>query len=216
MNSTLKNKPIGILGGTFDPIHHGHLRLALELYERLDLKEVRLVPAAQPPLRDTPTTRAQHRLEMVKAAIVGVPGLQVDNRELHRPTPSYTVDTLRSLRDDYPTQPLCLILGMDAFLKLPQWYRWEELITLAHLVVVHRYHQSLPKVRVLSDFLNTYQTHEPNQLHQQMAGTVFLSEIPMLNISATQIRDLLAEGRNPCYLLPSGVLDIIYKYQLYR
>lgn len=209
-------KPLGILGGTFDPIHHGHLRLAIELYERLDLEAVRLIPAAQPPLRDTPIINAQHRLEMVKTAIAGVSGLQVDDRELQRTAPSYTVDTLRSLRNDRPTQSFCLILGMDAFLKLPQWYCWEEVIALTHLIVVHRYHQALPKKHALSDFLNTYQSDDPDQLRQHKAGTVLILEIPMLTISATQIRRLLAEGKNPRYLLPSVVLDIISKFKLYQ
>lgn len=209
-------KPIGILGGTFDPIHHGHLRLALELYEHLDLQEVCFIPAARPPLRDTPATSAQLRFQMVKAAIDGIPALSVDDRELHRATPSYTVDTLRSLRVDYPTQSLCFILGMDAFLKLPQWYQWEQLITLTHLVVINRPNQIFPKQPVLANFLNTYQVNQPSQLHQRSNGAILTSEIPALDISATQIRQLLAEGRNPRYLLPLAVLDIINQYRLYR
>jgi nicotinate-nucleotide adenylyltransferase len=114
----INNKPIGIFGGTFNPIHHGHLRLAIELYERLFLAEVRLIPSANPPHREPPAVSSQHRLEMVQAAIPEVTGLTVDDRELRREGFSYTVDTLASLRDEYPVQPLCLILGMDAFIGL--------------------------------------------------------------------------------------------------
>jgi len=136
MTSHTNNKPIGILGGTFNPIHHGHLRLALELYERLDLAKVLLIPSAYPPHRAQPSVSSQCRLEMVQAAIKGVKGLSVDDRELRRQRPSYTVDTLKSLREDYPYHSLCLILGMDAFLGLPSWHKWEQLITLAHFIVV--------------------------------------------------------------------------------
>jgi len=119
----MNHKPIGILGGTFNPIHHGHLRLAIELYERLSLAEVRLIPSANPPHREQPTVSSQHRLEMVQAAIPNITGLTVDDRELRRDGFSYTVDTLASLREEYPDQPLCLILGMDAFIGLPRWYQ---------------------------------------------------------------------------------------------
>lgn len=210
------SRPIGILGGTFDPIHHGHLRLAIELYERLNLREVRFLPAAQPPLRSIPIANAQQRLAMVSIAITDVAGLTVDDRELHRSTPSYTVDTLRSLRADYPTQSFCLILGMDAFLKLPQWYQWEQLITLAHLLIVHRPNQVLPRDHYLTDFLKKHQISQPTLLSQQTHGTIFIVEIPALDISATQIRHALITGKDPRFLLPSTVLAFIEQYQLYR
>ncbi|MDM8561987.1 nicotinate (nicotinamide) nucleotide adenylyltransferase [Candidatus Marithioploca araucensis] len=129
MTSHTNNKPIGILGGTFNPIHHGHLRLALELYERLDLAKVLLIPSAYPPHRAQPSVSSQCRLEMVQAAIKGVKGLSVDDRELRRQRPSYTVDTLKSLREDYPYHSLCLILGMDAFLGLPSWHILQMMVS---------------------------------------------------------------------------------------
>ena len=151
------NKPMGLLGGTFNPIHHGHLRLALELYERLDLAEVRFIPSAYPPHRKQPSVSSQLRLKMVQAAIADVPGLKVDDRELWRSGPSYTVDTLSDLRDDYPHQPLCLILGMDAFMGLPYWYQWERLIHLAHFLVVVRPDTVLPKKHIMQHFLQKHQ-----------------------------------------------------------
>jgi nicotinate-nucleotide adenylyltransferase len=130
--------PIGIFGGTFDPIHHGHLRTALELLQRLSLAQVLFVPSARQPLRDPSVAPVSTRLAMVRAAVREEPRLAVDTRELERPGPSYTVDTLESLRGDHAHRSLCLLLGMDAFLSLPRWHRWEELTGLANVVVAHR------------------------------------------------------------------------------
>ncbi len=215
-NENTNNQPIGIFGGTFNPIHNGHLRLALELYERLDLAEVRLIPSANPPHRKQPSVSSQHRLEMVQAAIAGVEGLSVDDRELRRLGLSYTVDTLSSLGKDYPQSPLCLILGMDAFLGLPQWYQWERLISLAHLLVVRRPNSLLSEKHTMYEFWKAHQASSPDDFKQQIAGTIWLEEIPALNISATQIRRIIAAGKNPRYLLPEAVLAIINTNPLYR
>jgi nicotinate-nucleotide adenylyltransferase len=208
-------KAIGILGGTFDPIHHGHLRLAIELYERLDLAEVRLIPAAHPPHRGSPAASAQLRLQMLQAAIIDIPGLIVDDRELHRFGPSYMVDTLSSLREEYPHRSLCLILGMDAFISLPQWHQWQRLITLVHLLVVHRLGTPMPSFAAMQDLLSGHQTNCSTDLKKQLSGCIWIEPIPFLNISATQIRYLIAAGKNPRYLLPLAVLDLINTYQLY-
>lgn len=216
INDTPIHPPIGLLGGTFDPIHHGHLRLAVELYERLELAEVRLIPSAIPPHRELPAVSAQLRLKMVQAAIQGVTGLRVDDRELRRQEPSYTVDTLTSFREEFPQRPLCLILGLDAFMGLSTWYQWERLITLAHLVVVRRMGTLLPETHQMQDFLQVHELHNSMALMQQPAGGIWIEEIPSLTISATQIRDLIATGRNPRYLLPLSVLEIIHTHQLYR
>jgi len=217
---TNETKPIGLLGGTFNPIHHGHLRLALELYERLELAEVRLIPSAQPPHRKQPSVNSQRRLEMVQAAIENVKGLSVDDRELRRSGLSYTIDTLSSLRQDYPQQSLCLILGRDAFLGLPQWHQWEQLLSQAHILVVKRRQESrLPEKQkeAIKDFLQTHQTTSRDDLKKQRAGCIWLEEnLPTLDISATQIRHLIATDKNPCYLLPQAVLNIINTHQLYR
>lgn len=213
---TKATKPIGLLGGTFDPIHNGHLRLAIELYERLDLAEIHFIPAARPPLRELPTANPELRLQMVQAAVSEVAGLKVDDRELHRPGFSYMVDTLASFRADYPKRSLCLILGMDAFMGLPQWYQWEQLIELAHLLVVRRPGTLLPVVHRMNDFLIAHQTTQLEDLVKYTQGLIWVEEIPALTISATQIRALLAAHRNPRYLLPKAVLDLIEIHQLYR
>jgi len=212
------DQPIGIFGGTFNPIHNGHLRLALELYERLDLAEVRLIPAACPPHREQPIVSSQCRLEMVQAAVADLKELNVDDRELRRTGFSYTIDTLKSLREDYPHRPLCLILGMDNFLNLPQWHQWEQLIQLAHLLVVRRQTLLLPEQpeNVMWDFWKKHRIFNLEYLKQQNAGHIWLEEIPTLEISATQIRNLIADGKHPHYLLPSSVLEIITKNKLYR
>lgn len=208
-------RPIGLLGGTFDPIHNGHLRLAVELYERLNLAEVRFIPSAYPPHREQPVASAQLRLKMVEEAVKDVKGLSVDARELERPGPSYMVDTLRSLRQDFPTEPLYMILGMDAYVNLCYWHQWERLIEYAHLLVVRRPSKLLPMVHVMREFLTTHQPKTPDDLLKP-AGTILMEEIPSLTISATQIRGIIATDKNPRYLLPSSVLNVIETYQLYR
>ena len=130
--------PMGIFGGTFDPIHYAHLRTAFELQQALRLKEIRFLPAGNPPHRDQPIADAKLRLEMVQLAVAGQPGFLVDDREVRKAGPSYSVETLAELRHEYPDRSLCLIVGMDAFLSLPKWHQWQELLQLAHLVVAHR------------------------------------------------------------------------------
>jgi len=130
--------PMGIFGGTFDPIHYAHLRTAFELQQALRLKEIRFLPAGNPPHRDQPLADAQLRLQMVQLATAGQAGFVVDDREVRKEGPSYSVETLAELRHEYPDRSLCLIVGMDAFLSLPKWYQWRELLQLAHLVVAHR------------------------------------------------------------------------------
>jgi nicotinate-nucleotide adenylyltransferase len=216
MTETNYKKAIGILGGTFNPIHHGHLRLAIELYERLDLAEVRLLPVGQPPHREQPTISNEYRLEMVQAAIIGVTGLSVDDRELRRKGPSYMVDTLSSLRKDFPQRPLCLILGMDAFLDLPQWYQWERLITLAHILVVNRINSQLYDNQIMQNFLKKHRILKKEELQIEKSGKIWVEEILILDISSTQIRNIIAAGKNPNYLLPPAVLEKINSYHFYH
>jgi len=213
--NTINNQPIGLLGGTFNPIHNGHLRVALELYERLNLKEVRLIPSANPPHR-TPSVSAEFRLKMVQAAVENITGLCVDNRELHRQKPSYTIETLESLRLDYPNESLCLILGTDAFLKLHRWHRWKNLLNFAHFLIIQREGYHFPKNHKMTNFLASHQTIDFKDLIEKKTGLIFIQDIPTLDISATYIRNLLAQGRNPYCLIPASVLGIIDVYHFYR
>ncbi len=206
---------IGILGGSFDPIHFGHLRLAVEVQQALQLSELHLIPAGQPPHRSPPAASAGQRLSMVKAAIKGVPGLRADDRELRRGGPSYTVDTLLSLRAELGAAPLCLIVGMDAFLKLNTWHRWQELVGLAHVVVAHRPGWTGEPEGEIRQLLTERRVDDPKRLTTSSAGGIFLCPITQLDISSSQIRRLIAEQRSASFLLPESVLKIINTENLY-
>lgn len=207
--------PIGIFGGTFDPVHFGHLRPVLEVLEELPLAEVRLIPVHVPPHRDTPSVSSAQRLELLRLAVEGVPGLVVDDRETRRPGPSYTVDTLADLRREFPHRSLCLILGMDSFLGLPSWHRWQELTRYAHLVVLDRPGSAPPAEGVLADWLAERRTESPEPLRSSSAGAVYFHPVTQLDISATMIRHLIAAGRLPRFLVPEAVWRRIVEQGLY-
>ena len=209
------HKAIGILGGTFDPIHFGHLRTALELYEALDLGHVRFVPAYQPVHRKLPVATPEQRLAMVKKAIAGEPALRVDNCEISRKGPSYTIDTLKTLNKEFPTTPLCLIMGIDALLNFPSWNQWEDILKLAHLLVAHRPQYQLPQTGIVADLIKTRLTSNPADLHKQQGGSIFLHPVTPLEISSTYIRKQFAMGKNPRYLLPNSVYDYIKQHGTY-
>lgn len=206
---------IGILGGTFDPVHCGHLRLALEMLERLELSSVRLVPAPNPRLRDPPQLDAERRVELLELAVADVPGLEVDTQELDRTGPTYTVDTLESLRDELGNAPLCLIVGMDAFRRLDGWHRWPELAELAHIVVARRPGWSTPDSGPVADLLERRVCKRVADLHAAPSGRVMLCDTPWLDISATRVRALIAEGRNIRFLVPDNVMEQIERTRYY-
>lgn len=206
---------IGLLGGTFDPIHFGHLRSAVEVHEALALDELRLIPSARPPHREQPGCSAEHRLNMVRLAAGVDSGLLVDDRELRRDKPSWTADTLESLRAELgPEVALFLIVGWDAFCGLPSWHRWECLLELANLVVLQRPDYDLDVPEVLKDLLAARSVAEPAQAKALHGQIVCLAQTP-LAISATHIRSLLASHRSPRFLLPEAVLDYIETNGLY-
>jgi len=205
----------GILGGTFDPIHFGHLRTAIELQQTLELSSVRLIPCHQPVHRKSPTTSPTHRLAMAKLAIIGEPSLTVDTCEIEREAPSFTVDTLELLRAKLPSTPLCLFMGIDALLGLPNWHRWQEILTLAHIVVAHRPHYELPTNGIISDLLKKHLQDSALSVHQQLAGHIILQSVTALEISATYIRDQFLTNKNPRYLLPDSVYNYIKEQKVY-
>ena len=216
----MSNKAIGILGGTFDPIHFGHLRLAEEMLELADLKQIRFIPAGTPPNRDAPQVSAQHRSTMVRLAIADQPAFVLDDREVDRTTPCYTVDTLRELRAELgAAQPLCLLMGGDAFLQLHTWHEWEQLFELAHIVVGYRPGFTL-EGRINSATAKLRRHYQQRlcavaALSQQPSGGVVELAIPKLEISATLIRNRVAEDRSIRYLLPNAVADYIHQHHLY-
>ena len=199
-------KPLAIFGGTFDPVHLGHLSVAWEAAELLDA-EVRLLPASVPPHRPPPAASATQRVAMLHAALHGQSRLTLDTRELERKGPSYTIDTLHELRAEQGDRPLVLLIGADAFAGLPSWHRWRELFAVAHIGVLSR-----PDVdAVLSEDLQRETAGrwvgEVSTLRKQPAGRLIELAVTPLVISATRIRELLAAGRDPRYLLPAGLFD---------
>lgn len=214
----LDSAPVGILGGTFDPVHYGHLRLAEQAREQLGLASVRWIPAGQPPHRSRPNCSGEQRLAMVRRALADNPAFSLDDGEVLVDTPSYSVLTLDRLRSELGAQqPLVLLLGNDAFLGLPGWHRWRELFELAHIAVATR-----PGSALSSDTMSPELAAAFNQrrcavdtLRHQPAGGILPFTVTALDISATQLRASLAAGRSPRYLLPDSVLDYIFQHRLY-
>ena len=212
-------RPLGILGGTFDPIHFGHLRLAEEACEALDLAEVRWIPAGQPPHRTAPRVDAAHRLEMVRRAVAGNPAFAVDDAETRSAAPSYTVTSLERLRAVAGARPLVLLMGADAFLGLATWHRWRDLFALAHIGVATRpgfelLPQEFPAelAEVCADRLG----RNPYALREGPAGQVVAFDMTPLDISASLVRARLAAGLSVRYLLPDPVREYIDQHHLYR
>ena len=213
------SSPIGLLGGTFDPVHIGHLRMAVECLNRLHLAEVRLLPVGQPVHRATPKADNADRLAMLELAIAGEQLLQVDKRETQRARPSYTVETLENLRTELgPDRSLAWIVGMDAFLGLPSWYRWTELLDLAHLVVVMRpgYTIDLDAAPQLDEWVEQRGTDQPQVLQEAPHGRILFLSLPQLDISSSAIRRLRQHGNSIRYLTPDAVVNYIEERQLYR
>ncbi len=193
---------VGIMGGTFDPIHFGHLRSALELMQRLGLSQVRFIPNRIPPHRGQPLLDDVTRAELVQQAIMDIPQFVLDSRELKREGPSYMVDTLASLQQDLPHHRLCLIMGMDAYNGFQQWYRWEAILELCHLVVMTRPGASLQEAMQLPGI-----TEDPAQLQQTSAGQILLQCVTPLDISASQIRQCLESGQSTRFLIPEAIRE---------
>lgn len=209
-------KPIGILGGTFDPVHNGHLRLAVQLRDQLGLASVRLIPSARPPHRDTPGATPGQRAKWIRASITDEPGLVLDDRELIRPGLSYTIDTLLSLREDFPESPLCLVMGMDVFAQLHTWHRWQELLEHCHIVNVPR-----PGVRnevspLVEEWIEGHVIENPALMGEQLSGYVYPASFPLLEISGSDIRNLISRGCSPRYLLPQRIWQDIEDIGAYR
>ena len=208
-------RPLGLLGGAFDPVHIGHLRGAIAVREELQLERVDFIPAAQSPLKSGAELTAEHRLAMLQLAVRDVSGLDVDARELERPGPSYTVDTLKALRAEYgATRPLLWIVGSDILTTLSQWSRWRELLDHAHLVVMARPGASDPEDEV-KKWIASHQM-EGNLAVTQPAGGVVLVRQPLLDIASSQIRALIAEGRDTRFLMPDAVMEYIERHTLFN
>ena len=203
---------IGIMGGTFDPIHFGHLRPALEVCERLSLSQVRFIPCRVPPHRDQPMASPEDRLKMVDLAVKNTPEFRLDDRELRRDGPaSYSVDTLRSLRDEYD-EPLVLMLGADAFQGFNRWKNWRNILDMAHIVISCRPGYKIP---YLEPWANGRIAESAEELENSRSGKLLFMGVTQLAISATDIRRQRLEGLSARYLMPIEVADYIDKNKLY-
>ncbi len=214
MSSSARRKPIGLLGGTFDPVHYGHLRLAIESHEALDLDHVRLIPLHTPGHREGPIAGPVTRLAMVSAA--AEPPLEVDACEIDRGGTTYTVDTLMALRDAWPCRSLCFLMGLDAYHSLPAWHRAGELLALAHVVVARRPEADVRAHPGLDELIGNAHADDVQELHDSTAGRVFFLDIPLLPIASSDLRARCAAGRNIRHLVPDAVGAIIANEGLYQ
>jgi nicotinate-nucleotide adenylyltransferase len=208
--------PVGVFGGTFDPVHNGHLRSALELVQRLKLAQLHMIPCADPAHRDTPLASAEHRAAMVELALGGDSALVCDRRELHREGYSYTIDSLIELRQELGHErSICLIMGCDALLSISSWHRWNELLDFANVVVIARPGWQLPTQGLIADWLVSNACAGVRGLHHRSAGAILIEELRPLPISASEIRQLVKNGQSARFLLPESVITYILNHGLY-
>lgn len=207
-------KVIGILGGTFDPIHQGHLACALHVQQQCKLSEVRLMPCHIPPHRASPGVSAQHRANMVELAITDFPLLRLETLELEKTTPSYTVESLQILKQRYPEQSLAFIIGMDSLISFRQWYNWQAIFRLAHLIVCQRPGYSIDQGDA-ADLSVQYGQTDFTLLQRHQAGGLFIVDNPLYPVSATALRQQL-QTRQPEDGIPEKVLNYIQRHGLYQ
>jgi nicotinate-nucleotide adenylyltransferase len=200
---------LGIFGGMFDPVHHGHLRTAYELKVRLAIDRVHFVPAAQPPHRAPPDAPVELRLAMLEAALQGEPGWIIDRRELDRDGPSYSIDTALAMRSEYPDHVICLLLGMDAFLGLPGWHDWEHLLDVVNIVVARRPGARLPVEGPLGRLLEQRRIVPDASLSWAACGQIIVLDVTQLEISSSDLRASIRAGIEPKYLMPETVWRLI-------
>jgi len=207
---------IGILGGTFDPIHYGHLRTALDVQQCLSLDEVRFIPCGEPPHRNKPIAEPLQRLAMVRAAIAGQKGFSADDREIRRNGPSYMVDTLTSLKHDFKTESLCLILGMDAFNALEQWHQWQQIFELANIAIMKR-PAGTGQIEINKKLMLLVKDRivEVTDFQKKQKGGICFVSVTQLDISATMIRQQWQQGKDIHLFLPESVLTLIQQQNIY-
>lgn len=212
----IEKHPIGIFGGTFDPIHYGHTKIAEVLIQSLDLQEMLFIPNKKPMYRKHPAASAEDRLAMVRLATSKNPKFIVNDLELHRPGPTYSIDTITTLRERMPNQPLCLILGTDVFSKMNSWHNWKAIPSLVHLVIINRPKVTLPHEPWLSDLLKEREITDSKKLQSAPGGYIFQHELKPMLISATEIREKLNTGDDVSAEIDPDVLRYIKQHHLYE
>ena len=210
---------IGIYGGTFDPVHYGHLRPALEILEAFALSQIRFIPCGQPPHRASPQATALQRLAMLELAIAGVPGFISDAREIQRAGPSYMIDTLRSLQVDLAGEHFCLLLGMDAFATFHTWHDWRGILRLCNVLVMHRPEFEPEQViqnAELSQVMAENLVRDKSLFMRSAAGKLMFYGVTQLDISSTRIRDAIKHHRSIRFLMPEKVITLIEQDNIYH
>ena len=206
---------IGIFGGTFDPVHYGHLKTVDYVSQALQLEQVRLVPLGMAVHREQPLATTSQRLEMLHVATAGNPKLVVDDREIKRHGGSYTVDTLKSLKQELPGKTLCLIIGSDAFSGFHKWHQPGTILTLAHLIVMQRPDTVLQMQTESEELFHGHFVKTAGQLTEKSAGSILVQQVPQLNISSTEIRQRLQHGEPVNSMMPLAVYELIRQWHLY-
>lgn len=206
------SKLIGIFGGTFDPIHYGHLRPALEVMEQVRLDEVRFLPNCQPPHRPQPWLSADIRKQLVQLAISDEPRFVLDDRELRREGPSFMVDTLMDLRRDFPEATLCLLMGSDAFAGFTQWHQWQAILGLCHIIVMTRPGVELANLHSQPPPIPACISHDARSLRHSPHGLILLQSVTLMDISASLIRECLRQGLSVRYLVPDSIIHSLGQY----
>lgn len=207
---------IGVYGGSFDPVHFGHLRIALEITEQLNLSQTLFIPSATPAHRAPAIASWQQRLAMLAEATKLESRFKIDTREAKRAGPSYMVDTLSSLRADYPQTPLCLMLGADAFLGLTNWYQWQKIFSFAHIVIAGRPQVKWKLNSILQQEYQNRLVNNHNLLEKKLAGFIINCTVTELDISSSKIRQLLRSGFSVRYLTLDSIITYIHTQHLYK
>lgn len=210
-------KLIGIFGGTFDPIHNGHLNIAQTLYKNLPFDQIQFIPCGIPPHRSQPIANPMDRLAMVKLAVADFPYFTVNDLEVKKKSPAYTIETLKTLHPQFKDQSLCLILSTDVFSLFNTWHEWEKILNFCHLIITNRPQYSLPQTTWLKNLLTQHQTHHLSDLSNLSYGKIFFPLITEIPISATDVRQHLQQKNfsHITSLLPQKVVTYIQNHHLY-
>ena len=207
---------IGFLGGTFDPVHFGHLRPALEIQQALNLQTLYLMPNYIAPHKSKSLATPEQRINMVELAIKTTSNLKINTQELLRESPSYTIDTLKLLREQHPDTSICFIMGMDSLIQFDSWYKYEDILKYCHIVVSHRPGWSPDFNEIINALLEKHQVQDPAQLHQRLFGAIYFQKTTQLDISSSQIRQLIASNQSIDFLTPQSVCSYIQNENCYQ
>lgn len=211
----LSLEPLAFFGGTFDPVHYGHLRCAEEVRQKLGLKNLYLLPAGTPPHRASPQTTTRQRLDMLQLTQAEFPSLKIDDRETRREGPSYMVETLRELREEFPQHPLLLVIGQDAANLLHTWFQWQQLFSLAHIVILTRPSIKIEYRQDVAEQIQQRLLGDPQELLRSQAGGVLQLEVESIDISATKIKKFINQGSSLESMMPPEVIAYINENHLY-